>query len=126
MYSADLFMHPELTPAALLHALRGCVGEAHGATAEQLVTCVTGRTHARPSELRHMRKIIEALRGAGHPVCAHPAHGYYLAANGPELERGCRFLRDRAMTSLRQESAMRRISLGDLIGQLRLPEGNQP
>jgi hypothetical protein len=44
-----------------------------------------------------------------------------LAATEEELNRTCLYLHDRAMTSLRQVAAMKRVSLPDLRGQLRLP-----
>lgn len=107
-----------LTPDAVLAVLQTCVGEAHGVTAEQLVLAITGRRSS--ADQRRLRKVIEALRTAGHRICAHPSRGYYMAATDAELDRACIFLRERAMTSLRQESAMKRVSLPDLIGQLEL------
>lgn len=112
----DLFCH-DLTPDAVLAALQ--VGEVRGQTAEQLVRAITG--HRGTAEERRLRQVIEALRSAGHRICAHPGHGYYLAANDNELDRACSFLLDRAMTSLRQVSAMKRVALPDLRGQLGLP-----
>ncbi|MHB1273649.1 MAG: hypothetical protein ACYCZD_12945 [Rhodanobacter sp.] len=115
----DLFCSHDITPDAVLAELRRSVGEARGQTAEQLVLAVTG--FKRHADQRKLRQVIEALRMAGHRICAHPAHGYYLAANDIELDRACSFLFDRAMTSLRQVSAMKRVSLPDLRGQLGLP-----
>lgn len=119
MFPDDLFCTHDLTPDAVLEVLQRNVGEAHGLTAEALAHAVTGRRHN--ADQRALRKVIEALRTAGHRVCAHPAHGYYLAANDTELDRACSFLVERAMTSLRQVSAMRRVALPDLRGQLGLP-----
>jgi len=116
MHSADLFAQ-DMTPDAVLAALP--IGESNGCTAEQLVLAITGRRS--DADQRRLRQVIEALRTAGHRVCAHPAHGYFLAANDDELDRCCSFLLDRAMTSLRQVSAMRRVALPDLRGQLGLP-----
>jgi len=118
MHDADLF-EQDLTPDAVLAALP--VGEAHGMTAEYLVHRITRDALPSSAATRRLRQVIEALRTAGHRVCAHPAHGYYLAANDDELDRCCSFLLDRAMTSLRQVSAMRRVALPDLRGQLGLP-----
>lgn len=112
----DLFSR-ELTPAAVLAALQ--IGQAHGKTAEQLVLGITGRQCS--AHERRLRQVIEALRVAGHCICAHPQHGYYLAATDDELDRTCSFLLERAMTSLRQVSAMRRVAMPDLRGQLGLP-----
>lgn len=114
----DLFQR-DLTPDTVLAALQGCVGEAHGQTAEQLVLALTGRRSE--ADQRRLRTVVEALRTAGHRICANPTHGYYLAANEHELDRSCSFLFDRAMTSLRQISAMKRVALPDLRGQLGLP-----
>lgn len=113
----DLFHH-KLTPASVLWALG--YGEQAGQTAKHLVTVITGRQ--RPADERRLRSLIEALRRYGHHVCAHPSQGYYLAATDAELDRTCEYLYARAMTSLVQISAMRRTTLPDLRGQLRLPE----
>lgn len=111
----------DLTPDAVLGALQ--VGECHGQTAEQLVLAITGSKSV--ADERRLRQVIEALRTAGHRVCSHPSHGYYLAASDKELDRSCGFLIDRAMTTLRQVSAMKRVALPDLRGQLGLPLENQ-
>lgn len=115
---ADLF-HRDLTPDTVLAALQDCVGEACGQTAEQLVLSIAGRRSE--ADQRRLRTVIEALRTAGHRICANPTHGYYLAATDTELDRTCSFLHDRAMTSLRQVCAMKRVALPDLRGQLGLP-----
>jgi hypothetical protein len=109
----------ELTPSTVLDALRDCVGAGNGKSASDLVAAVTGRRCA--ADERRLRQVIEALRLAGHPICADPAHGYHLAANDDELDATCLFLYGRAMTSLRQISALKRVATPDLRGQLRLP-----
>lgn len=117
---ADLFCDA-ISLNSVLGALRICVGEAQGRTARQLVLAISGRHSA--GDERRLRQVIEALRMAGHPVCGHPAHGYFLAQNAGELDRTCEFLFCRSMTSLRQVSAMRRVTLPDLRGQLGLTLG---
>jgi hypothetical protein len=116
MHQADLYVQ-ELTPDAVRSALR--IGAANGQTAEQLVLAIHGRRSAAAE--RQLRDVIVALRLAGHAICAEPTHGYYLAANSQELNRACEFLLARSMTSLRQISAMKRVALPDLRGQLGLP-----
>lgn len=117
MHADDPFT---LTPQAVLCALiQKHVGAEDGCTATQLAREVTGRTVA--ADLRRLRTVIEALRTAGHRICADPVRGYYLAATDTELDRSCSFLLGRAMTSLRQISAMKRVALPDLRGQLGLP-----
>lgn len=116
---SDLFCPDTLTPETVLAELQ--VGEAHGRTAEELVHAITGDRRA--GDLRRLRLMIEALSVAGHAICAHPAHGYYLAANDDELDRACNFLFGRAMTSLRRVYAMKRVAMPDLRGQLGLSLG---
>lgn len=70
---------------------------------------------------RDVRLAVEALRREGHHVCATPKTGYYLAVTEGELIETCQFLYRRALCSLVQVAAMRKVSLPDLAGQLRLP-----
>jgi hypothetical protein len=70
---------------------------------------------------RHVRDLVTELRMDSVAVCGHPSTGYFIAVTPEELERTCRFLRDRAMTSLVLESKLRGLPLADLLGQLRLP-----
>lgn len=104
----------------VLTALANHIGAANGARADVLVMEITGGLSNEALE-RDLRYTITALREHGHHICAHPAAGYYLAANDAELTAACEFLYERAMTSLRQISAMKKVSLPDLRGQLHLP-----
>lgn len=104
---------------SVLNALR--VGAANGQTAEGLVRRITGVSAAASGfRARRLRAAVVELRNEGHHVCATPEQGYFLAANEDELLATCRFLHSRAMKSLTQVAAMRRVSLPDLEGQLRL------
>ena len=121
-------LSPEITPDTVLHALVRRVGPANGATVRQLASAILG-TPSDPGDERLLRKVIEQLRNDGHPVCGTPEEGYHHAADAADLERTCVFLTKRAVTSLRQVAAMRRISLPDFYGQLGLPnpdETNEP
>jgi hypothetical protein len=118
---ADLFASDAISLDSVLGALRGRVGKANGCTARELVLSITGRFST--ADERRLRKTIEALRTAGHPVCGRPETGYFLASTSAELDSTCEFLFGRSMTSLRQVSAMRRVTLPDLRGQLGLPIG---
>lgn len=111
----------DITSTTVWAALRGRVGAEYGATAAKLVRIITGRASNAGDE-RRLRAVVEALRCEGHRICADPAHGYYLAETDAELLGTCEFLYSRAMTSLRQVAAMRRVSLPELRGQLQLPE----
>lgn len=118
---ADLFASDVISLDSVLGALRGRVGEANGCTARELVLSISGRFST--ADERRLRKVIEALRTAGHPVCGTPKTGYFLAATSAELDRTCEFLFGRSITTMRQVSAMRRVTLPDLRGQLGLPLG---
>lgn len=110
---------PQITPNVVLDALKKRVGKANGITAMQLVIYLTDRVSA--ADERKLREAVVFLREQGHPVCATPGDGYFIAANDEELQETCDFLRGRALTSLRQENAMKRIALPELAGQLGLP-----
>jgi hypothetical protein len=108
-----------LTRDAILSALARHVGADNGVSGEQLVAEICG-VFATKAHERQLRKLLEELRREGHHICGTPAEGYYIAATEAELLRTCEFLHDRAMTTLAQVAAMRRVSLPDLRGQLRL------
>lgn len=110
----------EITPESVLEALARRVGAANGASARQLASEILDRP-AEPADERRLRDVIEHLRNEGHPVCATPEEGYHHAANADDLNRTCVYLTRRAITSLRQVAAMKRIALPDLYGQLGLP-----
>jgi hypothetical protein len=113
-------MNKDLTHDTLLIALRSHIGRRYGVTATALCREVLG-SHPTSGDERHLRTLVVELRMLGHHVCAHPRDGYFLAANSEEMEETCAFLHARAMSSLGQESAMKRVSIPDLIGQGRLP-----
>jgi len=113
-----------LKTSTVLSVLARHIGRDNGATAEQLVREISGDAVPGPSWLaltRQLRETVVQLRLEGHHVCATPENGYFLAASADELDATCIFLHERAMTSLKQIAAMKRISLPDLRGQLHLP-----
>ncbi len=118
--SAELF-----TEDAVLAALVHHTGEANGITARDLTLEVAG-IFATTADERRLRTVIEQLRRDGHPICGHPATGYFHASSEAELLRTCEFLYSRAMTSMAQIAAMRRVSIPDFRGQLRLPAMPHP
>jgi hypothetical protein len=105
----------------VLTALRHHIGEDNGVTAASLVAEMTGRASNDAFAERLLRAHVTALREEGHHICAHPARGYFIAATDEELQETCEYLYSRAMTSLKQVAAMKRVSLPDLRGQLHLP-----
>jgi hypothetical protein len=114
-----------ITRDAVLAALTRHIGRCNGVTAQHLVREVRGDMDLplfiEAAEERQLREVIVALRCEGHHIGAHPSSGYYICATPEELDEACLFLFDRAMTSLQQVSAMKKVSLPDLKGQLRLP-----
>lgn len=113
-------MSASLDGTFVLTALTGHIGAQHGIGARELV-CEMENLFAVKSDERLLRKTIEALRREGHHICGTPAEGYFIADCEEELNRTCRFLYERAMTTLAQIAAMKRVALPDLRGQLKLP-----
>ena len=120
--------HMPFTRERLLTVLARHVGSARGVTIGRLVdemAAVVGVRHLDAAEHataeRNVRELVVQLRLAGYHVCSHPSTGYFMAATPEELDAACTFLYDRAMTSLSQVAAMKRVSLPDLRGQLHLP-----
>lgn len=103
----------------LLQVLADHIGARAGASAQALAAAVYGHT-ADAQQQRRIRQLVVELRQEGHHICAHPSTGYYIAESDDDLERTCTFLYLRAMTSLAQISAMKRVSLPDLAGQLNI------
>ena len=114
------------TPERVLSALQaGHVGHQRGVTASALAAIV-GECLPTQGHQRKLRQIIEVLRNHGPQICAHPTHGYFLARDAAELDETCRYLMNRARTSLRQVAAMKRVSLQTLQGQLHLDLEGEP
>jgi len=106
---------------SVLAALSQHIGAANGITAADLVRYITGDLLCDAAGERLLRSVVSELRGEGIAVCAHPAHGYFIAETPDEVDLCCRFLRDRAMHSLVLEAKLRKLPLPDLLGQIRLP-----
>lgn len=112
---------PWFGPDDVLRVLSRHIGRRRGVRARELALELVGAEHADAAAERHLRRIVTELRMAGHHICGRPQEGYYLAETAEELDETCLFLYERAMTGLQQISRMKRISLPDLRGQLRLP-----
>lgn len=90
------------------------VGKHYGIKCEELAKLI----YATPRDVRHA---VTALREDGVGVCGTPETGYFVAQNDAELEEYClKFLRDRALHSLRLISKLTRTALPTLLGQLPL------
>lgn len=110
-----------VTRDGVLAALTRHVGEARGASIRELTAEVVGRMFVDEAAERAVRHRIEELRYEGHHICGHPKTGYFMADSEEELNRTCDFLYARSIGTLRKIAAMKRVSLPDLRGQLRLP-----
>lgn len=110
-----------ITADKVLAVLAHHIGKGNAIHGDRLVAAVTGEPGPDPVGMRHLRKIITELRLDGHHICAHPTSGYFIAETDEELIATCEYLMERAMASLTQISRMRRVSLPDLRGQLKLP-----
>lgn len=102
-----------MNAVALLNVLAFHHGRDRGISAEQLEK-VTGVPQ------RRLRVLISELREEGLAICGKPETGYFMATSADELDESCQFLRHRAMRSLQLEARMRKISLPELVGQLKL------
>lgn len=109
------------TKSDLLNALQKHIGISNGARSDALIAEIIGKPVVSRTLLRHLRHQVTDLRNEGHMICAHPSTGYFIAANEAELNMTCTFLYERAMSSLKQISRMKKIAVPDLRGQLRLP-----
>ena len=106
-----------INKASVLRALGR--GRKEGKTAARLVLGICG-TYMQKSNERELRAVVSELRKEGHRICATPQDGYFIVETEQELLETCDFLYGRAMNSLVQIAAMRRVSLPDLRKQLKL------
>ena len=96
-------------------------GKSKGASIKQLAYALTGE-ESTPSVERHIRKLVVEMRNRGIPVGSCPSQGYFLAESEQDLEDTIRNLEDRAKTTLRQLSALKKMALPELLGQMGLDE----
>lgn len=109
-----------ITPALVLNELSKHVGQKNGIHVRELIQAATGQVFTSAPMERKVRQIVVELRMEGHQICAHPATGYFMAATPAELQETCKFLSDRAMSSLKQIQRMQKVALPELLGQLQL------
>jgi DNA-binding IclR family transcriptional regulator len=103
-----------MTTEQFLQVLSWHVGQAYGITARELAErCGIAE--------REVRRHVSELRDEGIAVCAHPRTGYFIAQTPAELDMACNYLRRRALHSLMLESRMRKISMAELLGQIKVP-----
>jgi|GEM_PF-6085141 len=95
------------------------LGRGRAANARHICHEIIGHK-ASEQDTRNLRAAVEILRKDGHPICAHPSHGYFYAETQEEVNETMAFLRSRARTSLKQVMHLRRSALPALAGQLSL------
>ena len=72
---------------------------------------------------RILRKLITAMRDDGFAICSSTSReggGYYQPAAGSEMIDYLRIMERRALCILKRNSQMKKISLPDYLGQLKL------
>lgn len=109
-------MQTQITSELVLAELERHRGQAKGIHVKALVMHITGQLDTTEALERTVRKLVNDLRMEGNPICAHPAHGYYLAESYAELEQTCNFLRSRALSSLKAYSRLKKITNSTLLG----------
>lgn len=108
----------DINKQQVLAELERHVGRENGLHVRDLVARILGTVRTTDAAARKVRDLVAELRAEGHRICAHPASGYYIAANTRELEDTCRFLLERASTSVNQIAAMKGCFAPDLYLQL--------
>ena len=108
----------------LLSQLSGRISEPNAISMPALFEAVYDRPwHDKVNGTRDIRKLITELRDEGVPICSSTAQtggGYYLAAAGSELTNYLRRQQRRALQILSRNAKIKKISLPNYLGQLRL------
>jgi len=113
----------EKRKSQLLLVMTQCVGRSNAVSEAALYERVFGERCLDHDAARPLRGLINELRRDGVAICsssASNAGGYWLASAGSELENYCRRLRARALKVLRTEAKIRKVSMGELFGQIQL------
>jgi hypothetical protein len=110
--------------ARLLMLMPQHIGKSKTIGMGELFEAVFGEPYAhRINDTKRLRRIITSLRQEGVPICSSASRfsgGYYLASAGSELADYCGKLRRQGLRKLWLEASIRKISLAELVGQLRL------
>ena len=114
----------EIAKSRLLMVMPQHIGKARSIGMGELYEAVFGDKYDhRINDTRRLRKIVTELRREGVPLVSSASRfdgGYYLASAGSELADFCEKLRRRALKILSMEAQIRKITLNELVGQLRL------
>jgi len=107
-----------------LSALAAHIGEGNAIGMAELYERVFERPwEHRINDTRQLRRLITTMRDEGTPICSvstSSGGGYYLAAAGSELIDYLHRGEHRALKILGRNARMRRITLPEYLGQMRL------
>ena len=107
-----------ITAAQLLATLAHHKGQTKGIHVRELAMQVYGELTVTGAQERAVRKLVNDLRMDGQPICAHPAHGYFIADCQADLDHTINFLHARAMSSLVAVSRLKRISIRTVLADI--------
>jgi hypothetical protein len=100
------------------------VGEVNAISMTALYEAVFDRPwNDRINDTRALRHLITALREDGVPICSTSSQhggGYYIAAAGSEFIEFLRKTERRALLILMRNARMKKVSLPEYLGQLKL------
>jgi hypothetical protein len=110
--------------AKLLTELSRHVGEINAIGMAELYEAVFGTTwRHRINDTKKLRELVTEMRNEGIPICSVPSctgGGYFLASAGSELKSYTERDKRRALRILARVSRIEKISLPELLGQMRL------
>jgi len=108
----------------LLAELSRHVGEINAIGMAELYEAVFGGAwRHRINDTKKLRELVTEMRNEGIPICSVPSScggGYYLASAGSELKNYTERDKKRALRILSRVSRIEKISLPELLGQMRL------
>lgn len=116
----------DIKPDQVLAVLTRHKGRDQGIHMRGLVKTVTNSLQSGDVVERKVREIIQQLRLQGHPICGHPASGYFLADSQQELDDTCTFLLARVDTTVQQIAAMLKVNAPDLHSLLGVSRPRPP
>ncbi len=108
----------------ILAELSSHIGEPNAIGMGELYELVYGEPWSnRINDTRALRTVIEWMRSEGIPICSVASAnggGYYIAAAGSELANYLRRDERRALKILKRCATIKKISLPDYLGQMKL------
>jgi len=110
--------------ARLLSILTTHIGETNAISMAELYERVFDKKwHNKVNDTRKLRLLVNKMRSEGIAICSTTDQnngGYYLAAAGSEVNDYLRRLERRALKILWRISKIKKVSLPELLGQMRL------